>query len=386
MQKPLIQERSVSSPRKRNFSFDLLKAIGILSIILAHTGLNDYWMIQQTRNFDVPLMVIVSGALFWLTSGKNNSSWVEYLRKRIFRLIVPVWCFFCFFFTIAGLFSTVRGINYPFSIKQVLYTFLLLNEGVQYVWIVRVFLLIAMIAPWLLLLQKKFKRNSTFIFAIIPVYLVYELLVKLRRLLPANGEVSGIQEFFWQRILLNLLIDQILFLLIPYACLFAVGIVLVQIRKSTLTKLMMATASLFIILAIAYAIDAHAFVLTQQYKYPPRLYYLAYGLCASIGLYLLSDRLCTRLSGMFEKPWVAKPLVFISKSTLWIYLWHIFFLYAWVETVGFLSGYQSIYEFLAIIALSIATTYLQKAFFSWLLANVSFKPGTAHFLKIAFLQ
>ncbi|MEA5509778.1 hypothetical protein VB715_08375 [Crocosphaera sp. UHCC 0190] len=54
--------------RTRSLEFDILKTLGIFCIILAHTLPKTEVFIYQLRNFDVPLMVIVSGALFWMTS------------------------------------------------------------------------------------------------------------------------------------------------------------------------------------------------------------------------------------------------------------------------------------------------------------------------------
>jgi fucose 4-O-acetylase-like acetyltransferase len=54
----------------RDIRLDILKTIEILCIILAHSQ-PPLW-IYQVRNFDVPLMVMVSGTLFAYSSNKKN--------------------------------------------------------------------------------------------------------------------------------------------------------------------------------------------------------------------------------------------------------------------------------------------------------------------------
>ncbi|MDY7013155.1 MAG: hypothetical protein SVX43_06045 [Cyanobacteriota bacterium] len=55
---------------KRDIRLDVLKTIGIILIILAHT--NPPIWIHQIRNFDVPLMVLLSGTLFYSSSSKSQ--------------------------------------------------------------------------------------------------------------------------------------------------------------------------------------------------------------------------------------------------------------------------------------------------------------------------
>ena len=47
--------------KERNIKIDFIKFLGLFAIILAHVGPNE--KIFQLRNFDVPLMVFISGFL-----------------------------------------------------------------------------------------------------------------------------------------------------------------------------------------------------------------------------------------------------------------------------------------------------------------------------------
>ena len=81
--------------KKRDIKFDLMRIIGLAAIILAHTS--PPWPISQLRNFDVPLMVIVSGAVFGLSSN-NKINYFHYLIGRTARLLLPTYIFLIIFF------------------------------------------------------------------------------------------------------------------------------------------------------------------------------------------------------------------------------------------------------------------------------------------------
>ena len=47
--------------KSRSISLDILKTLGILMIIIAHSNAPD--LVMQIRSFDVPLLVMISGIL-----------------------------------------------------------------------------------------------------------------------------------------------------------------------------------------------------------------------------------------------------------------------------------------------------------------------------------
>ena len=104
---------------------------------------------MQIRNFDVPLMVIISGFLAfdsYKRSMKGSSSIFNYYWKRISRLLIPTWIFLISYFTLVFLFSLITKGNYPYSFSAVLRSFLLL-DGIGYVWIIRVYLICSFLTP-----------------------------------------------------------------------------------------------------------------------------------------------------------------------------------------------------------------------------------------------
>ena len=86
----------------------------------------------------------------------------------------------------------------------------------------------------------------------------------------------------------------------------------------------------------------------QIMKYPFRLYYLSYGLSASALLIIFFNN--DKISNILYN----KVVEFISKHSLWIYLWHILVIYLFkqVEMVWYL-------RYLVIIAGAISITLVQ---------------------------
>ena len=78
----------------RDKKIDLLRFIGLMMIILAHTVPPKF--LAQVRNFDVPLMVFVSAVTF--SKFQKKETYFSYLYKRLKRLVLPVWVFLTFYF------------------------------------------------------------------------------------------------------------------------------------------------------------------------------------------------------------------------------------------------------------------------------------------------
>lgn len=351
--------------QNRNISLDLLKVIGLLCIILAHS--NPPAIIVQIRNFDVPLMVMVSGILFSLTT-KSDFSILSYIKKRIPRLILPVWIYFAFFFasSFIGL-TMILHKPYPFSLDKVLGTFML-AEGIGYVWIIRVFILIAIVSPFMLKIEKKLNNNSILFVFLVLLYSFYEVLIYLTKNIH-------IPEF------LNLTV----FYILPYFCIFGLGFLISKLSDKK--NLLLAGSFLLAFIAIAifeFAKTGH-FVLTQEFKYPPLLYYISYAMFVSVSLYLISKQI-----SLPNNPFIRNKIAFISDSTMWIYLWHTYFIFIWrymvLNYVHFKSSYLFLAEFVFLLTFGILFTYLQKKWVSKLLLIENLSPSIKNFLTYAFLK
>lgn len=140
----------MESEKTSNLGIDILKSIGIILIILAHMGIPK--VLFQLRNFDVVLLVILSGFLS-VKSYKSNQSFYKYIKKRFIRLIIPVWIFLTIFFGIFAI-SDIGKEGETFCFNTIFRTYALI-DGIGYVWIFRVYMLCAISVPLLLKLKIK---------------------------------------------------------------------------------------------------------------------------------------------------------------------------------------------------------------------------------------
>ena len=239
---------------KRDTGLDILRGVGLLLIILAHV--NPPALIFQLRNFDVPLMVLVSGIVFGISSGASKS-YIEYFISRIRRLVFPTWIFLSIFFVIYILRTLLTGVSFPFSNSTILSSYLLIT-GIGYVWIIRVFLLVALAMPLLFKLKKNF-RGSFYLIILLLIYLGYELLYYFY---PANLIGSDFS-------IINFLFQNIIFYLLPYGVIAGLGLSISKMSKRNIGLLTLG----FLVILISSSLINH-FAFTQNFKYPPSLYYL----------------------------------------------------------------------------------------------------------------
>lgn len=282
-------------PHKRDERIDILRALAILCIILAHSM--PPGVIFQLRNFDVTMMVFLMGASFFLSNRNKDIKYTKYLLKRFNRLILPTWKFLIFFFVLFYALSFVLNDNYYFPVKTMITSFAL-TSGIGYVWIMRVFFIIAIVSPLLLYISKKIKNNKTYFFILILSYGIYALLLFINQHITANG----VQKLFEYSII---------------QCLGYILIAALGIRLYSLTKSQHIYISGFFLLIFVSLMIYHSFTPTQDYKYPPTIYYLSYGVFVSyISFYILS---LNKVKKIFNK----KPIIFLSNKSLDLYYCHI---------------------------------------------------------------
>lgn len=280
----------------RNTDYDFLRFIGIACIILAHVGVNG--VMFQIRNFDVPLMVLLSGISFSQFSSKNYSSYISYIQSRFLRLVIPAWVFLILYDSAMFIYSDHLP-SYRDMIMQ-----LTLTGGVDIgVWIIRIFFTMALIAPICLMLNSKIKSNKLFFIYAIISWLFYEFAIILsKEMLPNKPYV---------------LLQIVVFFTYSYGVILMYGMRLAEISRAQLKKHVVLFAAIFSAY-IAYNYLLHSTIsATQTFKYPPQLYYISYAILVSLILIYL-----TLHTNIFD-PLKSLPIVgFIGKSTMWIYLWH----------------------------------------------------------------
>lgn len=137
---------------ERNKEIDVLKFIGLMCIVLAHVNI-DNGIIFQIRNFDVVLLVLVSG-YFSCDSYKRSKNLREFYKKRILRLLVPTYVYITFFFIIT---YYINNCKMMYNLKDIICTYLL-TGGIGYVWIIKVYLIIAFMVPILIWIKIKLDK------------------------------------------------------------------------------------------------------------------------------------------------------------------------------------------------------------------------------------
>jgi len=297
-----VPAREPASRRaERDLRVDALRALGLLCIMLAHV--DPPVVLFEVRNFDVPMMAFVSGIAYSLSRGKDEP-FGAFLIKRFKRLVLPTWIFLTLYFA----FLWARHPHqFPFSRVEVRSAFFLGMEF-NYVWIIRVFLVLALISPgwkWLA------ARLSTFWILAVAVLMLGagDAVYVLFRYAAMPGSLA------WG---LGVMAANV-----GFVGLFGVGFVATKTNAQQRWALMLFLAVIFVALFGAFEHLHHKAPSLQAFKYPPRLLYLAYGGAVS----LLAWEMATRYHAFLVNRMWTPVVAFFSENSLWIYLWHILVLH-----------------------------------------------------------
>lgn len=310
---------------KRKVSIDVLKCIGMLLIILAHCGAPT--LLDQIRNFDVVLLVILSGTVA-VKSYERSENCFKYIIKRAIRLLVPTYLFLTFLFIVEKIIDIFNPV-FPMESKLITTSYTL-TSGIGYVWIIRIYLLCAIAVP-ILTNIKKYKKTVIAI-----SFIIYEIL-------------------FYTIGNANVILQQIVYYLIPFGLLCVyIGMRLNDWDNKKILKVIVICLLIFIVLLTVFYIVKKQIPKISDYKYPPRLYYLSYGIGISLLLYYLFER--KNIFDIKEKL-DNKLILFIGRHTMWIYLWQVFYL----NTFAFVKFQVTWYvKFIYLVVLSVLTTYIQS--------------------------
>ena len=317
----------------RDHRIDILRFVGLAMIILAHV--NPPPLLFQLRNFDVPLMVLVSGMSFGLSFALTES-YPSYVWKRIKRLLFPVWKFLTVYFVALLVLAPWHRDLQPLT---VLSSYALI-DGIGYVWVIRVFLLVALIAPLIFYFNGKVKSNRRYLLGLAALFALYEAF----RYLSLPDIHSGLGESA----------SLVVHYLVPYALVFALGLRLITLTRSEVVGVLAVSLAVLALFAVSLYLSLGEWVPTQKYKYPPSCYYFAYAILVSCVLWMLSTYLDKAMATLRLKELV----LFIAQNSIWIYLWHIPF-------VKFMDA-QFVPKYLVVFSVAVAITYCQV----WIVENV----------------
>lgn len=332
----MIDKLIMKTNIQRNNIYDFLRFIGIICILLAHMNIPD--TLFQIRNFDVPFLVILSGISYAEFSSKHYSSYVDYLKKRFFRLVMPTWIFLTFYYFS---FYPINQIHF----RDILFSYGLLGHEDIGVWIILIFFSMALIAPMLFWWNKKLNSNKKFFLFMIIAFIAYEIVYFL-----SHSYLSKISFTIFNVIIMYTF---------SYGLLYLYGIRFNQFNKSSIQK-QFAIIFLILLSYLLYYWEFYTTVYpTQIFKYPPEGYYLSYALMISLIILYLSKY--TKIFTIFMNN---KFITFIGSSTFWIYLWHWYYLK--IFHIYHINMYYLI-QFLFILLLTLTTVYIQKNILFFLL-------------------
>lgn len=293
----------------RDKYLDFLRFVGIMMIILAHTGSSN--LIHQIRCFDVPLMLFVSGLAY---GGKVIENYKKFIIKRTKRLIIPCYLFLVVYFTIALLLDNLDLISSDISFSSVIGTFLFLDApSIGYFWIIRVQLLVMLVIPMICFLSRSLKiqvGGGTLKFVLVGIISVVVLLLDDSFNLTILKQLSSG----------SLAIYILIFNTIPYVLAYSVPFFIGSVMKESSQRMNVCISVLF---ALSFVIVyGYTFInksewpqLTPDFKYPPRMLFIIYGISVSSILWVLKP--------LIKKISDSKLISFIGQNTMWIYLWHI---------------------------------------------------------------
>lgn len=156
--------------KSRDLEIDLLRFLGLSLIILAHVQPPE--VLLELRCFDVPLMLFVSGLAF---ADKRPDFSISYFIKRFKRLVIPVWLFLSVYFIIV-LSLQHFGLNFGVRKEHIIGSYIFM-DGIGFVWVIRVFLIIALLTPPLIWLSNKIKSNVIFCVLMMILLCIDELML-----------------------------------------------------------------------------------------------------------------------------------------------------------------------------------------------------------------
>lgn len=292
----------------RNTNLDLIRFIGVLLIMIAHSNPPD-WLFQL-RNFGTPFLILGSALTYAYIYKDRAIINKTFFKKRLKRLVLPLWIFLSFFFLFFEIISPLTDKSTPFRSQQIKDSYYMYN-GIGFVWIFKVYIILALITPISLKISKSTLSNKKYFTSIIITYLVYEIGMQLFFDLIPTRKIEFITQYF--------------LIIIPYSVIYLYGLRLHLIKRKDLYINILISLFIFISLAISKYNINNEFVPTQEYKYPPTLYYLSYAFFCMNLIYLLITR-STISTNLKTK----QIITWLSTYSLWIYLWHILAHYIWV--------------------------------------------------------
>ena len=286
--------------RKRNKAVDCLRAIALISIFLLHASPSKD--INALLQFCVPAMVFLSGICYH-GSISSAKEYAAYVKKRFFRIAAPAAVFALVFGIAVDAFCLVSKRSLLFSAKDIL-TGVILYDGIGYVWIMRIFFLIALLAP---LAEKinHIQSDTLYIGCCLAIYAAYRLIF---RFVPESTFLYDVLYYF-------------LFETMPYLLVWMTGFRYAKMKRGGKIGVVLFCLLIFGGCLMASGWDVSVI---RSTKYPPEAAYLTYGIVITILLYEILNKV---FSGRDKNNLLTGIICFLSSKSNELYLAHIPFVY-----------------------------------------------------------
>ncbi|WP_373425164.1 acyltransferase family protein [Paracholeplasma manati] len=308
----------------RNNKIDIIRAGGTILVILAHVFPPD--LIQNIRSFDVIALVFISGLSF---KSNEQIKYFKYISHRIKKLVIPTYLVITSIFLFTFIASLIFSINNPFTTEDIIKSYFFI-EGIGYIWIVKIYLILALVSTTITSINKKIRNDYLFVSYIVTIFFIFFSLSK---------SLVGLN---------SLILNEYIIISIPYVLIYWIGI---RIRESgTTLKIMTLLSTVVVFSVVIYSIN-NSILLPMNDKYPPGFIYVTYGIFISLLLYILIPNKEIRI------------VKWISMNSFIIYLMHIYF----VLGLNLLQDYVSfsfinfwLIKYLVILFGSFISTYFIK--------------------------
>ncbi len=155
----------------RNYKIDNVRAIAMICIVLAHSGAP--LVVNNFRSFDVIALVFLSSVVININKTYDFKSYKSSITKRMKRLFVPTGIFVVLMTIFQFIAYRIAGRYELLTLKTVINSFLLCENSIGYVWIMKVYFVNFAIAPFLIVLAKKLKYIWQYVLFVLIWMLIY---------------------------------------------------------------------------------------------------------------------------------------------------------------------------------------------------------------------
>lgn len=314
-----------SQVTNRDTYIDFLRSLGLLLLVVAHTEAPK--LIEALRTFDVPMMVFISALCYKPLKGR----YLTYAYKRLIRIYKPVFIF------LTLIFLSITICHFAFGKpeirgSQIIGSYLLLNKpSIGYIWIMRVFIIMSLVIPLLYTLCRRLSWIQVCFFTAL-IILTQHYVILLINLIHQESVKFILDEF------------------VPYLVGYS-AIAFPALKIRFLSSKQILITWLILLLSILFFFYFEGVSSPQYYKYPPQSLYILYGLFCSIGLWYAKPVIMRLI------PISNRAIMYLSKNSMWIYLWHIIPVYLVDYFSNIFISWTLRYVFVLAMALFLTAAY-----------------------------